>query len=96
MKLFLVHCGYHDKSLEHGAFEAHVDFFIAAEDFDDAKRRAKTLPAFRERKMHVDGVLCVEQAQGYRVELHATGGDETIVLSSKQSFTQLNRAKSKA
>jgi hypothetical protein len=90
-RLFLVHCGYHDKTLEHGAFEAHVDFFVAAEDFDEAKRKAKALPVFRERKMHVDGMLCVEQVQGYRVTLVEPEGDATIVSSSKQSFTQLNR-----
>lgn len=68
-KLFLVHCGFANNDLAGGIFEGHVDFFVAAEDFDEARARAKELPEYRARKMHVDGLIEVNHVAGYRVEL---------------------------
>jgi len=94
MKLFLVHCGFTDSELGSGIFESHIDVFVAAEDFTAAKAKAKALPEFKKRKMHVDGVLALEAASGYRVVLEedAALAGATVVQASKESWSKLNAA----
>jgi hypothetical protein len=84
-KLFLVHCGFANNDLAGGIFEGHVDFFVAAEDFDEARAKAKELPEYKQRKMHVDGLIQVNHVDGFRVELRAAKrlGDEPGFLSQK-------------
>lgn len=93
MKLFLVHCGFTDPELGSGIFESHIDVFVAAEDFTEAKSKAKVLPEFKTKKMHVDGVLQLEAATGFRVVLAEDAALEgaTLVHRSKESWTKLNR-----
>lgn len=85
MKLYLVHCGYYDQELCDGVYESHVNFFIAAKDFDDARTRAKLIPEVKAKRMHVDGVQEVEAASGYRIKLEQdlTLNGNTVVLSSR-------------
>jgi hypothetical protein len=82
-KLFLVHCGFATPGLSGGVFEPHVDLFVAAEDFDDARARAKALSEFKAHKMHVDGLIEISQVEGYRVELKKTADTETKLKSQK-------------
>lgn len=82
MKLFLVHCGFYDNDLCDGIYESHVNFFVAAESFEDARLRAKQLPEFRSKRMHVDGVQEIQAAQGFRVTLAqdvALNGESAII-----------------
>ncbi len=92
MKLYLVHCGFYDRALAHGIYESHVNLFVVGSDFEDAKRRAKALPEFKERKMHVDGVVAVEAVDGYRVALEedAALAGKTLVARSGQAWDELN------
>ncbi len=69
MKLYSVHCGYYDAAAGDGIYESHLNFFVAAENFQEARSNAKQLTAFREKRMHVDGVQEIELVDGYRVEL---------------------------
>ena len=69
MKLYIVHCGYADKSIENAVYESHTNFFVAAENFADAKRLTKSKPDFKRLKMHVDSLQEVEAVDGFRVEL---------------------------
>lgn len=69
LKLFLVHCGFYDESLFEGVYESHVNFFVAAEDFAEARAKAKLYPDFRAKKMHVDGLQRIDVVDGCRVEL---------------------------
>lgn len=85
MKLYLVHCGFYDADLCDGLYESHVNFFVAAENFDEARFKAKQLPEFKAKRMHVDGCQEVVAADGNRVTLTedlALKG-QTIVLSHK-------------
>lgn len=75
MKLFQVHCGFYDLTLCDGQYEAHVNFFVAAEDFESAKLAAKALPEFQIRKMHIDGLVEFEAVGGHRLMLEK---DETL------------------
>lgn len=85
LKLFQVHCGFYDPEILDGVFEAHVNFVVAAESFEDARAKVKLEPDFQKKKMHVDGLQLIEAVQGYRVELRAdeTLEGKSIVTSSR-------------
>lgn len=69
MKLYLVHTGFYHEVAGGGIYELHTNLFVAARSFDDARARAKALPEFKAKKMHIDGMQEIEQVDGYRVEL---------------------------
>jgi hypothetical protein len=85
MKLFLVHCGYYDSEVLDGNYESHVNFFVAASDFDDARARVKLLPDFVRKRMHVDGLQEVQAVSGYRLALQEDSALQgaTVLLSNK-------------
>ncbi|MCB0417445.1 MAG: DUF1543 domain-containing protein [Bdellovibrionaceae bacterium] len=76
MKLYSVHCGYYDRATGDGVYESHVNLFVVATDFADAKKKAKQNPRFKEKKMHVDGLQEISVIDGYRVVLEKTDGLE--------------------
>lgn len=69
MKLFLIHCGFYDGEVFDGVYESHVNFFVAAENFDEARAKARLNPTFKGKKMHVDGLQRVEAVDGYEIIL---------------------------
>jgi hypothetical protein len=85
MKLFLVHCGFYDSELCDGLYESHVNFFVAAESFEEARTRAKEIPEFKAKRMHVDGLQEVVAANGYKIQLtkDAALEDRTVILNNK-------------
>jgi hypothetical protein len=85
MKLYLVHCGFYDASLCDGIYESHVNFFVAANDFEDAKAKAKELSEFQSKRMHIDGLHEVSAVGGARVELNLDESlnGQTILIPSK-------------
>ncbi|MGE0763378.1 MAG: DUF1543 domain-containing protein [Bdellovibrionales bacterium] len=85
MKLYMVHCGFYDEAMGEGLYESHMNFFVAAESFEDARLRVKQLPAFKVRRMHVDGLQEIQAVNGYKVSLLQVPelGEETILLNMK-------------
>jgi hypothetical protein len=85
MKLFLVHCGFYDLGLADGIYESHTNFMVAAEDFEDARKRAKLINVFAEKRMHVDGLQEIEAVDGHRINLLLDAGLEgqSIIKSSR-------------
>lgn len=69
MKLYLVHCGFYDNDFCDGLYESHVNFFVAAEGFEEARAKAKEIPEFRAKRMHVDGLQEISAVAGLRVGL---------------------------
>jgi hypothetical protein len=69
MKLYLVHCGFYDTEIADGIYESHINLFVAAENFEDARATAKLLPEYKAQKMHVDGLQEILAVNGMRVEL---------------------------
>lgn len=69
MKLFLVHCGYYDSEICNGLYEGHVNYFIAAENFEDAKTKSKLIEEFKNKKMHIDGMQEIQVVNGYKILL---------------------------
>ncbi len=85
MKLYLVHCGFYDTELCDGLYEGHVNFFVAAGSFEDARVRVKGIPEFRAKRMHVDGLQEVVAANGFKISLAEDTQLEgrTVVLNHK-------------
>ncbi len=85
MKLYLVHCGFYDAEVCDGLYESHVNFFVSAESFEDARARAKLLPDFQNKRMHVDGLQEIHAVDGFRVHLEydASLGNKTEIINFK-------------
>lgn len=86
MKLYLVHCGFYDTELCDGLYEGHVNFFVAAASFEDARARAKEISEFKAKRMHVDGLQEVVAANGFKISLTEDAQFEgrTVVVNHKQ------------
>lgn len=69
MKLYLVHCGFYDMDFCEGIYESHVNLFVAASSFDEAKIRVREFTEFQNKKMHVDGLQEVALVSGYSITL---------------------------
>lgn len=85
MKLYLVHCGFYDTNLCDGLYESHVNYFVAAESFEDARAKAKLIPAFKEKRMHVDGLQEISAVDGRRITLQedASLANQTVIINHK-------------
>lgn len=85
MKLYLVHCGFYDTDICDGVYESHVNFFVAAESFENARAKAKLLPEVQKKRMHVDGLQEIIAVNGYKVILTEDAATEgrTILLNHK-------------
>jgi hypothetical protein len=85
MHLFLVHCGFYDMEMSDGIYESHVNFFVVAEDFDEARLKIKENAEFKGKRMHVDGLQQLEAVDGFRVRLDsdASLGGKSSVISSR-------------
>jgi len=83
MKLYLVHCGFYDRESSDGLYESHVNFFVAAGSFEEARAKAKELPEFKRRSMHVDGLQEIQAVGGCVVRLEADSRLEgkTVLLT---------------
>ncbi len=85
MNLYLVHCGFYDNEISDGIYESHTNFFVAAEDFAGARKRAKELDTFKNKRMHVDGIQEIIAVDGWELSLEENEGleGETIVQNFK-------------
>ncbi|MFZ4713819.1 MAG: hypothetical protein ACOYL6_08920 [Bacteriovoracaceae bacterium] len=69
MKLYLIHCGFSDSSIFEGIYESHVNFFVAAQNAEEARLKAKEISHYKEKKMHIDGVQVIEAVNGHWIRL---------------------------
>ena len=85
MKLYLIHCGFYDSELCEGIYESHVNFFVAAESFEDARVKAKQLSEFKLKRMHVDGLQEIAAVSGFNIALseNANLQGQTVIVSNK-------------
>lgn len=83
--LYLIHCGFYDMDLCDGIYESHVNFFVAAPSFEEARLKAKQLPEFQGKRMHVDGVQEISAVSGMRIKLEEDSSlnGKTIVTSHR-------------
>ncbi len=82
LKLYLVHCGFYDTELFDGIYESHVNFFVVASSFEDARAKVRLEPEFLKKKMHVDGLQEIRSVNGHKIDLtreaSLAGGSEII------------------
>jgi hypothetical protein len=71
MKLYLVHCGFYDENVGGALYENHINVFVVANSFEEARVEAKKLDVVKEKKMHIDGMQEIEAVQGFDVLLRA-------------------------
>jgi len=85
MKLFMIHCGFYDPCLYDGIYESHINLFVAAPNFEEAKNQVRKNPDFKERQMHVDGLQELQTINGFTVRLEPNPEQEgrTIILSNR-------------
>ena len=69
MKLFLVHTGYYDHNISNGFYESHTNYFVVAEDIKEAKKKIKGIEEFKHKKMHIDGILEIQNIGDYSIKL---------------------------
>lgn len=69
MPLYLIHCGFYDPELSDGLYESHTNFYLVADNADEARAKAKTNPTFRDRKMHIDGLQEIVTVDGFDIQL---------------------------
>ncbi len=87
MKLYLIHCGFYDESLCQGLYETHVNFFVVAKSFEEARLRAKQIPEFQRRRMHVDGLQEIAVVDGFKISL----SQDLSLNHETQLFTNRHR-----
>lgn len=85
MKLYLVHCGFYDSEVCDGLYESHVNYFVAAESFEDARVKVKLIPEFQGKRMHVDGLQEILSVGGFKIHLEhdVTLENQTQILNFK-------------
>lgn len=85
MKLFLVHCGFYDNEICGGIYESHANFFVAAPSFEEARTKAKSLPDFQAKRMHVDGLQEISAVDGFEIDLRENSNlrGQTVLVNIK-------------
>tara|TARA_B100000579_G_C22784554_1_gene831179 strand:- start:459 stop:734 length:276 start_codon:yes stop_codon:yes gene_type:complete len=69
MKLFLVHTGYYDNNISNGFYESHTNYFVVAENIKEAKTKIKGINEFKQKKMHIDGILEIQNIGKFSIKL---------------------------
>jgi len=85
MKLYLVHCGFYDSEVCDGLYEGHVNYFVVAKSFEEAKANIKELFEFKNKKMHIDGLQEIRCVNGHKINLvyDVTSIGETQIINYK-------------
>ena len=90
MRLFLVHAGFYDENISGGFYESHTNYFVVANDVKDAKSKAKKIPEYKEKKMHIDGIKELDSVNGYKIILEKNHNDDNVV-ESEYSYNDVKK-----
>ena len=90
MRLFLVHAGFYDENISGGFYESHTNYFIVATDVKDAKSKAKEIPEYKEKRMHIDGIKELDAVNGYKIVLEKNE-DDNQDIGSKYSYDDVKK-----
>ena len=50
MKLFLIHVGFYDPAIMDGLYEQHINYFVAAQNIKEAKKKAQLKSIYKRKK----------------------------------------------
>ena len=84
MKLFLIHAGFYDKDVSSGFYESHTNYFVVADNIKSAKSKARSIKEFKDKKMHIDGIMEVNEVDGYSVNLKSINNEKDLSGSFKK------------
>ena len=90
MKLFLVHAGFYDDNVSGGFYESHTNYFVVAADAKQAKQKAKLIPEYKDKKMHIDGIKEIDIVDGYKVSLKK-GSDKPSSENNDYSYDEVKK-----
>lgn len=92
MKLFLVHAGFYDDNVSSGFYESHTNYFVVADNVKSAKLKARSIEEYKNKKMHIDGIMEVNEVDGYNINLQLIkNSDESSVI--KYSYDEVKKIK---
>tara|TARA_B110000263_G_scaffold24398_1_gene18737 strand:+ start:11923 stop:12201 length:279 start_codon:yes stop_codon:yes gene_type:complete len=91
MKLFLVHAGFYDEKVSGGFYESHTNYFVVAEDVKEAKKKAKEISEYKDKKMHIDGIREIDSVEDYRVTLEKKNEEAVNIEGAKYSYDDVKR-----
>ena len=92
MKLYLVHAGFYDDNISSGFYESHTNYFVVADNVKSAKSKARSIKEYRDKKMHIDGIMEVNEVDGYNINLLPidTGNESGV---KKYSYDEVKKIK---
>tara|TARA_Y100000741_G_C18132535_1_gene509696 strand:+ start:210 stop:485 length:276 start_codon:yes stop_codon:yes gene_type:complete len=90
MKLFLVHTGFYDNNISNGFYEMHTNYFIVAENEKSAKKRVSTLSEYKEKKMHIDGILEINNVGNYNIRLEMIN-EHSLKSNNQFSYSDVKK-----
>ena len=92
MKLYLVHAGFYDDNVSSGFYESHTNYFVVADNVKSAKLKARSIKEYRDKKMHIDGIMEVNEVDGYNINLLPidTGKESGV---KKYSYDEVKKIK---
>ena len=69
MNLYLVHAGFYDEDVSSGFYESHTNYFVVADSVKSAKLKARSIKEYQDKKMHIDGIMEINEVDGYNISL---------------------------
>ena len=89
MKLYLIHVGFYDTAIMDGLYEQHTNFFVVAENVNEAKKKARQNSIYRKKKMHIDGIQELNRIDGYRIKLVEDNSTDDMVIYSYDNIKKI-------
>lgn len=92
MKLYLVHAGFYDDNISSGFYESHTNYFVVADNVKSAKSKARLIKEYRDKKMHIDGIMEVNEVDGYNINLQPIDSGNKLGVK-KYSYDEVKKIK---
>ena len=92
MKLYLVHAGFYDDNISSGFYESHTNYFVVADNVKSAKLKARSIKEYRDKKMHIDGIMEVNEVDGYNINLQPIDSGNELGVK-KYSYDEVKKIK---
>ena len=92
MKLYLVHAGFYDDNISSGFYESHTNYFVVADNVKSAKSKARLIKEYRDKKMHIDGIMEVNEVDGYNINLQPIDSGNELGVK-KYSYDEVKKIK---
>ena len=91
MKLFLIHVGFYDPEIMEGLYEQHSNYFVVAQNINEAKQKARLNPVYKRKNMHIDGIQELNIVDGFRINLIPEINENNAII---YSYDEVKKIKS--